>query len=57
MWRDGFSFLRQLLGIFFFGMVVGFHNDFSVLHRSPVSSKLVEGNAFVVSYETNDNVS
>jgi hypothetical protein len=39
---------------FFFGMA-GSHNDINVLHRSSVLSRLVEGNAHVVSYEININ--
>jgi hypothetical protein len=33
----------------------GSHNDINMLHRSLVFSKLVEGNAPVVSYAINDN--
>jgi hypothetical protein len=35
--------------------MAGSHNDINVLHHSLVLSKLVEGNAHVVSYEINDN--
>jgi hypothetical protein len=35
--------------------MVGLHNDLNVIHRLLVFSRPVEGNAHVVSYETNIN--
>jgi hypothetical protein len=48
-------FLLLLLGIEFFGMADS-NNNINVLHRSPVSNRLMESRAPHVSYKINGNV-